>query len=187
MHRISLGRSSLAAAVFGGVVALGLTLSLVSCGRTTEAQTLTPQQKVERGRYLVKIGGCNDCHTQGFIFDEKIPEKDWLLGDSMGWKSPLGTAYGSNLRKVAAQTSEEMFIKSAKSRKNKTGLPPMPWSALEAMTDQDVGAIYAYLKNLGDGGIMAPSPLKPGEEPKGPYIDMMPKNLPAPPAATGPK
>ncbi|HTG73952.1 MAG TPA: cytochrome C, partial [Terriglobia bacterium] len=29
-------------------------------------QTAAPNAQVERGRYIVEIGGCNDCHTAGY-------------------------------------------------------------------------------------------------------------------------
>ncbi|MDH4245230.1 MAG: hypothetical protein OEV38_15905, partial [Nitrospira sp.] len=53
----------------------------------------------ERGRYLIKIAGCNDCHTTSYAEAAgKIPEQDWLKGDSIGWRGPWGTTYASNLR-----------------------------------------------------------------------------------------
>lgn len=53
----------------------------------------------ERRRYLVKITGCNGCHTPGYAeTGGKVPEKEWLAGDSMGWRGPLGATYASNLR-----------------------------------------------------------------------------------------
>src|SRR5262245_33528136 len=43
----------------------------------------------DRGRYLVKITGCNDCHTPGYAqTGGKIPEKDWLTGSSLGFRGP---------------------------------------------------------------------------------------------------
>ena len=45
-----------------------------------------------RGKYLVQIAGCNDCHTPGFMqkgFD--VPESDWLVGVPVGWRGPWGT------------------------------------------------------------------------------------------------
>ena len=37
-----------------------------------------------RGRYLVEIGGCNDCHTPGYAMSGgKVPEKQWLVGDGL--------------------------------------------------------------------------------------------------------
>jgi hypothetical protein len=39
----------------------------------------------DRGRYLITIAGCNDCHTAGYADAAgKIPEKDWLTGDRIG-------------------------------------------------------------------------------------------------------
>ena len=41
---------------------------------------------LKRGKYLVMIGGCNDCHTPGYLMSEgKTPENEWLTGDSFGW------------------------------------------------------------------------------------------------------
>ena len=39
---------------------------------------------VQRGRYLVQIGGCNDCHTPGYAnANGKVDEKLWLTGDKL--------------------------------------------------------------------------------------------------------
>ena len=56
--------------------------------------------QIKRGRYVVMIGGCNDCHTAGYApSGGKVPEKDWLLGDALGWNGPWGsTTYATNLR-----------------------------------------------------------------------------------------
>ena len=41
--------------------------------------------QIARGRYLVNIGNCNDCHTQDFgPRDGNVPESEWLKGSSMG-------------------------------------------------------------------------------------------------------
>ena len=37
--------------------------ALAPAGSTAPAQTATAQSTVERGKYLVSVGGCNDCHT----------------------------------------------------------------------------------------------------------------------------
>jgi mono/diheme cytochrome c family protein len=55
--------------------------------------------QVERGRYLIKIGGCNDCHTAGYApAGGKVPESQWLTGDALCWRGPWGTTYATNLR-----------------------------------------------------------------------------------------
>ena len=68
-----------------------------------------------RGRYLVQIAGCNDCHTAGFMaLDGKVPEKDWLTGDSMGWQGPWGTTYAPNLRNYFQTLDEASWVKVAR-------------------------------------------------------------------------
>lgn len=48
---------------------------------------------VQRGRYLVQIASCNDCHTPGHsTTNGKVDKKLWLTGDTLGrW----GTTYAS--------------------------------------------------------------------------------------------
>ena len=54
---------------------------------------------IERGRYLVRISGCNDCHTPGYIAAAgKMDESRWLTGDQLGWQGSWGTTYAANLR-----------------------------------------------------------------------------------------
>jgi mono/diheme cytochrome c family protein len=48
---------------------------------------------VERGRYIVKITGCNDCHSPGYSESEgKLPEGSWLKGNLVGFLGPWGTS-----------------------------------------------------------------------------------------------
>lgn len=53
---------------------------------------------VDAGRYLVKITGCNECHTPGWESGEAIPEARWLMGVPVGYRGPWGTTYATNLR-----------------------------------------------------------------------------------------
>src|SRR5262245_734675 len=46
----------------GFVIVMGPTLSN---GQGNKQAASNPQQ-IERGRYVVEIGGCNDCHTAGY-------------------------------------------------------------------------------------------------------------------------
>ncbi|HEY1230376.1 MAG TPA: hypothetical protein VGF26_23955, partial [Ramlibacter sp.] len=72
-----------------------------------EPQTGTPGS-IERGRYLARIGGCNDCHTRGYAQSGgKVPENQWLTGDGVGWSGPWGTTYPANLRLALAKVSEQ--------------------------------------------------------------------------------
>jgi mono/diheme cytochrome c family protein len=125
-------------------------------------------QAIERGRYLAKIAGCNDCHTPGYAqAGGKVPEKQWLTGDQLGWRGPWGTTYATNLRLYMQNFTEDQWVKLAKSRQLR---PPMPWFALQDMTTQDLRAIYKFIRYLGPAGAPAPTFVLPGQEPKGPYV-----------------
>ena len=122
----------------------------------------------EHGRYLVKITGCNDCHTPGYAEAAgNIPERDWLTGDTMGWRGPWGTTYASNLRLYMQSLSEDKWVTIAHTAQFR---PPMPWFALHDMTEQDLRAIYRFIRNLGPAGKPAPAYLPPDKESEGPYI-----------------
>ena len=129
----------------------------------------TPKLSTEasRGKYLVQIAGCNDCHTPGYTAAAgKVDEKLWLTGDQLGWRGPWGTTYASNLRLLVKDMSADQFVKFARSEFR----PPMPWFNLRAMTDRDVKAIYAYLKHLGPAGQPAPQYVPADKTPVGPFV-----------------
>ena len=150
------------------VLLLGtLAIASLVTGAALDRPTNLPDA-VERGRYLVKIAGCNDCHTAGYAISAgKVDEKQWLTGDALGWRGPWGTTYASNLRLLVQNMTADQFMVHARSDQRR---PPMPWFNVRDMTDDDVKAIYAYLKHLGPGGKPAPAYLPPGQEPKGPFI-----------------
>jgi mono/diheme cytochrome c family protein len=132
--------------------------------------------QVEAGRYLAIVGGCNDCHTEGYLQSEgKIPEEDWLAGSSLGWQGPWGTTYPSNLRLAVQDYTEEDWVMVIHERED---LPPMPWMNINQMSERDAKAIYQYIKSLGPKGDYAPDALDPGVEPETPYLSLMPLNLP---------
>jgi hypothetical protein len=129
---------------------------------------------LERGKYIVQIGGCNDCHTPGYAMNGgKVPEKDWLVGDQLGWRGPWGTTYPVNLRLYMQKLTEAQWLKTAKSVQTR---PPMPWFALHAMTDGDQRALYRFIRHLGPTGSEAPAYVPPDKEPKPPYVQ-----FPSPP------
>ena len=103
------------------------------------ADDLSNLQKVERGRYIAKIAGCNDCHTPKYLMsDGDVPESQWLSGDNFGWNGPWGTTYGSNLRLFVSKLSEDEWVAEARTLKRR---PPMPWFNLNAMAEDDLRAL----------------------------------------------
>ncbi len=131
-----------------------------------------------RGRYLVEIAGCNDCHTPGYgATDGRVPKAQWLTGERVGWRGPWGTTYATNLRLYFASMSEQEWLQKATELQTR---PPMPWYSIRAMNKTDLQALYRYIRRLGAAGSPAPEALDPGREPAGPYI-----SFPAPPPAAG--
>jgi len=143
----------------GGSPRLSATLSL-------EAPP-SPQPSIERGRYLVRIGGCNDCHTPGYPEAAgRMPEAQWLTGSHVGFRGPWGTSYPSNLRLTVQHIDEEQWVVFARTRR----LPPMPWFSLDAMSDNDLRSIYRFIHFLGPKGATAPTALPPGQVSATPFI-----------------
>ncbi|HEX4885907.1 MAG TPA: cytochrome c [Casimicrobiaceae bacterium] len=131
---------------------------------------------VERGRYIARTAGCNDCHTPHY--PEKagdVPEREWLTGVPVGFQGPWGTTYPANLRLMLDGMTEAQWIARARQPMR----PPMPWFALRDMTDDDLRAIYAYVRSLGPAGAPAPAYAAPGASVDTPYFVFVPQNPPA--------
>lgn len=85
------------------------------------------------------------------------------------WVGPWGISYASNLtpdnETGIGTLSEEMFIKTIREGKymgvGRPLLPPMPWPSYALKTDQDLKAIYAYLKTLKPIKNQVPQPVPP--------------------------
>jgi mono/diheme cytochrome c family protein len=159
---------------FANTLALGAALILAAAASAADRGPQDAKRAaLERGKYLVQTSGCNDCHTAGFIPSAgKVPEKEWLKGDAVGFRGPWGTTYPANLRLYFAGVSEKAFIADARSGRMR---PPMPWFNLASMTDADLRAIHRYVRNLGEPGAPAPAYVAPGEEPRTPYIVFVPQ------------
>jgi len=145
----------------GTIAALALTLAPLSAQAQGSSQ-------IERGRYMVLTGHCNNCHTAGYAQKEgNVPEKDWLLGSgALGWRGPWGTTYASNLRLTVPAMTEEQWVQYIKTFKPR---PPMPWWSMKETTEPDLRAMYQYIKSLGPAGKDAQPYLPPDREPKQPY------------------
>ena len=138
---------------------------------STVASAAEPAQ-LARGKYLVTIGGCNDCHTPGYM--EKgpaVPENQWLTGVPVGFQGPWGTTYPANLRLVVKDMTEAQWVQHARQER----MRPMPWFNLARMTDADLKAVYAYIRSLGAPGERAPAYVAPGGKVNTPYFVFVPQ------------
>lgn len=143
--------------------------STLAAGPGADART------IERGRYLVRTSGCNDCHTPGYAeASGKLPEEAWLTGSPVGFQGPWGTSYPANLRLAAHAMNEAQWVARARQPMR----PPMPWFSLRDMTDADLIAMYRFIRSLGPAGTAAPVAGTPGSPVDTPYFEFVPKNLP---------
>src|SRR4029079_7259230 len=133
-------RNTLFAAMFA---AAALAISQASAAESAKASAA-------RGRYIAKIAGCNDCHTSGYLMSAgKVPEREWLTGDSFGWRGDWGTTYAVNLRMYMKDMSEDQWVAAARTLKAR---PPMPWHVLNEMEESDLRSFYRFVKTLGPVG-----------------------------------
>ncbi|MBS0584367.1 MAG: c-type cytochrome [Proteobacteria bacterium] len=149
-------------------VLLAATLAAVATANIAANAAEAPGALAQRGRYLVRTSGCNDCHTPGYAQSGgEVDEKLWLTGDALGWQGPWGTTYATNLRLLLAAMSERQWLVHARTMQPR---PPMPWFNVRAMNDDDLKAIYAFVKKLGPAGSPAPAYVPPGKEAAGPVV-----------------
>jgi mono/diheme cytochrome c family protein len=128
------------------------------------------EAQVERGRYLVNLGGCNDCHTPGYFFGQ--PDMARFLGGSdAAFEMPgLGAFVGRNItpdkETGIGDWTEEQIVTALQTGVRPDGrilAPIMPWPALANLTDEDVRAIAAFLKSIPPVSNAVPGPFGPGE------------------------
>ncbi len=109
--------------------------------------------------------------------DSKLPKFDkeiittegWLLftADVTGFVGPWGVSYAFNLtpdpNTGIGLWTEEIFVKAMRTGKHMGAgrpiLPPMPWMSLSGLTDEDLSAVYAYLKSIPPVKNTVPAPM----------------------------
>lgn len=154
-----------------------IALAITSCSKpASQETTAAPEDSIARGRYLVEVVGCNDCHTPGYLFG--APDTTRMLsGSEVGWQTPLGTAYARNLTPdstgLGAWTSDQI-VTAIRTGQRPNGdhilMPPMPWPDLAHLTDKDAYAIAAYLKSIPAVSHKVPDIVPPGKKAMTPVI-----------------
>ena len=138
------------------------------------AKPTTGNAQVERGRYLVGITGCHDCHSpkvQGMTPDlsrglsgrpatTQLPSETktevHASPDLTAWTGPWGYSVASNLTPdpatgIGTRYNEASFLATMRTGKKPNGtpiMPPMPSEVYQNMTDDDLKAIFAYLRTV---------------------------------------
>jgi mono/diheme cytochrome c family protein len=137
--------------------------------------------QLARGKYLVGIAGCNDCHTPGYFFGKPDMAK-FLAGSDVGFEIPgLGVFVGRNITPDEdtgiGKWTEDQIVTALQTGKRPDGrelAPIMPWHALATLTKEDVTAVAAYLKSIPAVSNKIPEPVGPG----GPVTTFMFRILP---------
>ncbi len=159
--------------------ALALPLTMAWAGVAAAGDDAATRM-VERGRYLVQIGACNDCHTPNYLETAgQVPEGEWLTGLATGFQGPWGTTYPPNLRLKLRELTEAEWLARARTPMR----PPMPWFNLRDMSDDDLRALYRYVRSLPPAGRPAPAYIPPGQPVSTPFYVFVPQNLPKQAAA----
>jgi mono/diheme cytochrome c family protein len=155
--------------VVAALASVALSVPAIAAEKAAKSSANTAAKTdIERGRYLVAVSGCNDCHTPGFLVQgNKVPQKDWLTGGVLGWRGPWGTTYPANLRLYFQEITEEQWVHVAKEIQRR---PPMPYYSLNQMAEPDVRAMYKYIRSLGPAGKPAPKYVPPDKVPPQPYV-----------------
>ncbi len=152
------------------VLFLLMLVAFAECAEFSQQPSdLKRSTEIERGRYVVEIMGCNDCHTPDYMGSgASLPEEDWLVGGDLGFHGSWGTAYPTNLRLLLNEISEDDWLILARRMRQSS---PMSWVRLPKVTDQDLRAVYRFVKYLGPRGNPAPARLPAGVTPTTDYLE----------------
>jgi len=173
-------------------IAFAFAFAALGCSRAVEPANaataaapaaMTDAQLLARGEYIVRIAGCNDCHTPGYAESGgTVPKQQWLVGSPLGWNGPWGTTYPANLRLKLQEMDEAAWLGYAAELHTR---PPMPDFAIRTMDQNDRRALYRFVRSLGPAGHPAPAYLPPGARPPVPYVQwVLPPAAPAKPPAS---
>ncbi len=163
-------------------------------------QTAKPDAaKVTRGKYLVTVAGCNDCHTPWKMGAEgpepdmsrmlsghpqdanfppapKLPDGPWITvvgATNTAWSGPWGVSYTANLtpdpETGLGKWTLRNFVDTIRTGRHlgrgRPVLPPMPIRMYRNFTDDDLEAIYSFLRTIPVVQNRVPEPLPPALAP----------------------
>ncbi|HTL36567.1 MAG TPA: c-type cytochrome [Kofleriaceae bacterium] len=120
-----------------------------------------PTDPVERGKILLEVMSCVDCHTK---MEKGKPIEGMQYAGGNKFKGPMGTVYTSNITPDQATGigaySDDDLMRVFKEGKGKDGrtLWVMPWRALQGTKDEDLRAVIAALRTLEPVSNVVPAP-----------------------------
>lgn len=110
---------------------------------------------VERGRYVALAGNCASCHTR---------RGGAPYAGGLAFETPLGTLYSSNITSSVEQgigswTAQDLrrALHEGIAAKGYRLFPAFPYTSFTQMTDEDVDALYAYLRTVAANDYQPPA------------------------------
>lgn len=95
----------------------------------------------------------------------------WIAATNVhltAWVGPWGVTFAANLTPDATglgSWTEDVFIRAMRTGKHMGAgrdiLPPMPWFGLAGLTDDDLKAIFAFLRSIKPVENVVPAPITP--------------------------
>ena len=189
--------------VASALLVAGIVIASSSCSDhgpvATEADTAVltgPSEAalVGRGKYLVEIMGCHDCHSpkqmgpngpyldperilSGYPADRPLPpqpvsHEGWALltMDLTAAVGPWGTTFAANITSDESgigNWTEEQFARALTKglykglEGSRPLLPTMPWQNSVNMSQEDLSAVFAFLKSTKPVANVVPAPIPP--------------------------
>jgi len=128
--------------------------------KATPEKRPEPTDLLAYGKYMTNAAGCNECHTK--------QEKGQVVGKPFAGGFEFNLGGGKMVRSVNITPHEtgikswtkEMFVQRFKQYRDSSYVIPsvdmskgefqtvMPWMMYSGMTEQDLGAIYEYLRTI---------------------------------------
>jgi mono/diheme cytochrome c family protein len=115
-------------------------------------------------------------HPEGMVMPPapKLPPGPWLwmgAATNTAFAGPWGVSFTANLtpdkETGLGQWTVDQFIATMKTGrhlgKGRPVLPPMPWSVVGKLTDEDIRSLFAYLQSLTPVRNKVPAPVEPEE------------------------
>jgi mono/diheme cytochrome c family protein len=121
-----------------------------------------PPAGVERGRAMMRLMLCSDCHTPMDDRGNRLPDKH--LAGGMMFPGAWGTVYSANITShpsagIGAYSGDDLR-RVFREGKNRAGryLWVMPWSVTKNLTDADLDALIAAVREIPPNPNLVPAP-----------------------------
>ena len=145
--------------------------SLALLAAAASRPALADDSQIQRGKYLVQVTGCSDCHTPGGMLGQPDMAR-YLGGSDVGFAIPgVGIYLGSNLTSDRETGlggwSDDQIMAALRTGKTPDGRmlsEIMPYPSFAHLSDQDAQAIVAFLKSLPPVKNKVPGPFGPNDK-----------------------